>query len=123
MRNRPKFDVSMPNWLLQVLVLGDVVRYTSFNSLLAPVGSPYTTQEAAWKSTTALQLYSSGTTGFPKAVELSHFALIANIIQIRYVALIRILSYDCLRFFRKWSSVIALAPTCPSVNVSFLDEF
>ena len=38
---------------------------------------------AVGESAPAMQLYTSGTTGKPKAVAVSHYAMIANVIQVR----------------------------------------
>ena len=66
-----------------MIVFGEAEGCISFDSVLAPQGSTYSIPDADWKSTTAVLLSSSGTTGFPKAVELTHFALIANGIQMK----------------------------------------
>ena len=73
------------NFILQVIVFGTSDGCTSFDSLLAAEGTPYRTPEADWKSKTAVLLYSSGTTGFPKAVKQTHYSLTANAIQMKYV--------------------------------------
>lgn len=65
----------------KVIVFGTSDGCTSFDSLLAAEGTPYRTPEADWKSKTAVLLYSSGTTGFPKAVKQTHYSLTANAIQ------------------------------------------
>ena len=65
----------------QIIVLGHDPVYPSLDSIMAPIGTSYTTPEADWKSATPVLLYSSGTTGFPKAVKNSHFSIIANAIQ------------------------------------------
>ena len=66
-----------------MIVFGEAEGCISLESVLAPEGTPYTTPDADWKSMTAVLLPSGGTTGFPKAIQLSHFALIANGIQMR----------------------------------------
>ena len=50
-------------------------------SLLDLENGTYTTPDADWKSTTAILYSSSGTTGFPKAVKMTHYALVANVMQ------------------------------------------
>ena len=66
-----------------MVVFGEADGCIPFESVLAPLGSTYTVPEADWKTTTAVLLSSSGTTGLPKAVCISHFALIANGIQMK----------------------------------------
>ena len=51
--------------------------------LLAQKAVKYRTVEADWKTTIAVLLYSSGTTGFPKAAQMSHYGLIANVEQMK----------------------------------------
>lgn len=66
---------------IQVIVFGEAEGCKSLDSLLAPEGTPYEITDADWKSTTAVLFSSSGTTGFPKAIKMSHFALVANVLQ------------------------------------------
>ena len=62
----------------QIIVFGECDGCTSVDSLLAPPGTLYTVPEADWKNATSTLLYSSGTTGFPKAVKHTHQSIIAN---------------------------------------------
>lgn len=66
---------------IQVIVFGEADGCLSLENVLAEEGTPYSIPDADWKSTTAVLLSSSGTTGFPKAIKMSHFALIANVLQ------------------------------------------
>lgn len=66
---------------IQVIVFGEAENCVSLESILAPKGTPYTTPDADWKSTIVVLLSSSGTTGFPKPVQISHFSLVANVMQ------------------------------------------
>ena len=68
---------------LQIVVLGIASGAVPFDMVLAPAAVRYRTAEADWKTTTAVLLYSSGTTGFPKAVQISHYALVANVEQMK----------------------------------------
>ena len=85
-------------YALQVILLGDEkdcktlndalepqeTPYRGIDSILATEGTDFTTPKYNWKSQTAVLLPSGGTTGFPKAIQLSHFALIANGMQMRF---------------------------------------
>jgi len=55
-----------------------VVPVTPFDSLLSDDGGAYPKVEIDAIRDVAALLYSSGTTGLPKAVELTHFNLVAN---------------------------------------------
>ena len=68
---------------LQIVVLGIASGAVPFDMVLAPKDVRYRTPEADWKTSTAVMLYSSGTTGFPKAVKMSHYAIVANIEQMK----------------------------------------
>jgi acyl-CoA synthetase (AMP-forming)/AMP-acid ligase II len=69
----------------EIFVLGDAVDgTTAFSTLLANDGSACPDFEGSDDDTCVLP-YSSGTTGLPKGVELTHRNLISNILQIRAV--------------------------------------
>ena len=67
--------------LREIVVLGDAPGYTSFSSLLAASGSPPTVSIRPGEDLAVLP-YSSGTTGRPKGVMLTHANLVANAAQI-----------------------------------------
>ncbi len=66
-----------------VLVFGEADGATPFAALLAHGDDP--PQPSVDPDSTAALLYSSGTTGLPKGVQLSHRALVANVTQTQTV--------------------------------------
>src|SRR5437660_2213323 len=64
----------------QLFVVGEARGVTPFGALLDAGGSAPTAQPAAARDLAALP-YSSGTTGFPKGVMLTHRNLVANLLQ------------------------------------------
>lgn len=66
---------------IKVVTFGQAKGCIPFERLLTNSGKKYHTPQADWKSSIVVLLYSSGTTGFPKAVKTSHYALIANAVQ------------------------------------------
>ncbi|XP_052806232.1 probable 4-coumarate--CoA ligase 1 [Mya arenaria] len=66
---------------IKVLVYGEAKGYTTFESLLHPHQAPYQAPEMDPKTSIAALLSSSGTTGFPKAVCVSHYAIVTNFVQ------------------------------------------
>jgi acyl-CoA synthetase (AMP-forming)/AMP-acid ligase II len=73
--------------LQKVFVFGDATGATPFAALLNKAVPAPTTEIDA--DDLALLLYSSGTTGLPKGVMLSHRNLVASLCQIRLVQLVR----------------------------------
>jgi acyl-CoA synthetase (AMP-forming)/AMP-acid ligase II len=74
--------------LRRVFVFGTSTRATAFSALLdEPPGVTPTTEIGA--DDVALLLYSSGTTGLPKAVVLSHRNLVASLCQTRLAHLVQ----------------------------------
>jgi acyl-CoA synthetase (AMP-forming)/AMP-acid ligase II len=65
-----------------VLVLGQAPGFSSFSSLLQPDGAGPAPEQVDPDSVVAL-LYSSGTTGLPKGVKLTHRSLVTNILQVQ----------------------------------------
>lgn len=67
-----------------MIVLGEAEGYIPYDSLFTEdrVTVP---SNANPKKTACILLSSSGTTGLPKAVQLSHVNIIANIMQLQYV--------------------------------------
>lgn len=65
-----------------VLVLGTAPEATSFASILDPDGADPSSTHVDPDAVVAL-LYSSGTTGLPKGVELTHRSVITNILQVQ----------------------------------------
>jgi len=63
------------------VLFGDVDGYPSFQSLLDPAHPAFVAPEIDPKTAVAALMSSSGTTGFPKPVQLTHFNLIANCLQ------------------------------------------
>ncbi|KAL4235621.1 hypothetical protein ACF0H5_004016 [Mactra antiquata] len=68
---------------IKVITFGEADGYTSFSSLLDPSNVSYTTPEGDPKTCIAALMSSSGTTGFPKAVQISHYNMVSNTIQQR----------------------------------------
>ena len=71
------------SYIFQIIVFGEEDGCISFESLVDPKHGDYVTPECDVKTMTAALLSSSGTTGFPKAVKLPHFGIVANIMQIK----------------------------------------
>ena len=65
----------------EVFVFGEAEGATPFAELMAEEGDPPEV-EINVKEDTAALLYSSGTTGFPKGVMLTHYNMVANINQL-----------------------------------------
>ena len=67
------------------MTYGEVERCMSFESLLDPVHGNYMCPPCDPQTDVAALMSSSGTTGFPKHVRITHYALVSNILQIKYV--------------------------------------
>ena len=80
-------DAAAAVQLREVFVFGAGTGATPFNALLNEAPPAPTTEIRA--DDLALLLYSSGTTGLPKAVMLSHRNLVASLCQTRLVQLAR----------------------------------
>jgi acyl-CoA synthetase (AMP-forming)/AMP-acid ligase II len=65
----------------EVFVFGEAEGATSFSDLLAGGGDPPDTADLDPAEALAALPYSSGTTGFPKGVMLTHRNLVANVVQ------------------------------------------
>ncbi len=64
----------------EVFVFGEAERGTPFESLLAAEGAPPAVHIDPREDLVVIP-YSSGTTGLPKGVMLTHYNLVANILQ------------------------------------------
>ena len=68
-------------YILQVIVFGDkesAAGNMTFQTLVETSDGQYTTPAGNPKKDVAALMSSSGTTGFPKAVLVSHYAIVAN---------------------------------------------
>ena len=65
-----------------MIVFGQSEGCLALNTIIESNIAEYITPDADWKSTTAILYSSSGTTGFPKAVKMTHYALVANALQL-----------------------------------------
>ncbi|MGO9087117.1 MAG: class I adenylate-forming enzyme family protein [Candidatus Sulfotelmatobacter sp.] len=85
-----------------------------FASLLAPATAPYPKPDRTSGQTLAALPYSSGTTGLPKGVMLSHFNLVANVYQLLGPNATRLSSTDsilcCLPLYHIYGLNVILNP-------------
>lgn len=85
-----------------------------FANLLKPEFSPHPTPESAPQETLAALPYSSGTTGLPKGVMLSHYNLVANIFQLLAPNTAELSSADnilcCLPLYHIYGLNVILSP-------------
>ena len=69
--------------------------YVSYQSLVTDSGSRFVTQKVDAKNDVAVLPYSSGTTGLPKGVMLTHHNLVANTYQFSHPEYINLSTDDC----------------------------
>jgi long-subunit acyl-CoA synthetase (AMP-forming) len=70
-----------------VIALDNCEGHIKFSDLLKDDGSAFPQYEYNVKDDVAFILFSSGTSGLPKGVMLTHYNLMANLMQIGYVTL------------------------------------
>lgn len=75
------------NHKIKVIVFGEVTGHVTFQSLIDSSDGRYITPPVDAKKDVVALMSSSGTTGFPKPVMLTHYAIIANTLQQRSVGL------------------------------------
>src|SRR6185503_9781883 len=85
--------------LEEVFVFGNVEGATPFESLLADTAAPVPEVEIDPKNDLVVLPYSSGTTGLPKGVMLTHHNLVSNMLQM-----------DGLDYFDQSDTLIAVLP-------------
>lgn len=72
---------------IKIIVFGEADGYTSFESLIDSSDRQYTSPPCDPKTDVVALMSSSGTTGFPKAVKMSHYSLVANALQMKSAGL------------------------------------
>ncbi|XP_052807546.1 uncharacterized protein LOC128241441 [Mya arenaria] len=72
---------------IKIIMFGESPGYTSFRSLFDHSHGPYVSPDIDPKSDVAALMSSSGTTGFPKAVRMTHYSIVANTLQQRCAGL------------------------------------
>ncbi|XP_046366118.2 4-coumarate--CoA ligase 1-like isoform X1 [Haliotis rufescens] len=80
----PTVKAAAGNILKKIIVFGKAEGCTSFSSLIAPDISdgPISDPDIDPENDVVAILFSSGTTGKPKGVQLTHYAMVSNILQI-----------------------------------------
>ncbi|CAH1791192.1 unnamed protein product [Owenia fusiformis] len=108
---------------------GDMSDCICFNALLSDKGDAFKLPTINAKEDIAVLPYSSGTTGLPKGVMLTHFNLVANIQQLRGTPyFLPTLIGDChiavLPFFHIYGQVIILAGgLCEGATIVTMPRF
>ncbi|XP_060553012.1 uncharacterized protein LOC132714225 [Ruditapes philippinarum] len=82
---------------VKVIVFGKSQGHVTFESLIQNSDGRYTSPACDAKNDVVAYMSSSGTTGFPKAVMLSHYAIVANTLQQKAVGLAK--ADDCYIMF------------------------
>ena len=74
------------SFLQEIIVFGDSAGCRPFSSLLEDDGKSFPENvDVDYEKNLASLPYSSGTTGLPKGVMLSHYNLVSNIEQLKFV--------------------------------------
>eukprot|EP00026_Physarum_polycephalum_P004972 Phypoly_transcript_04998.p1 GENE.Phypoly_transcript_04998~~Phypoly_transcript_04998.p1 ORF type:complete len:440 (+),score=65.65 Phypoly_transcript_04998:698-2017(+) len=102
------------NQIKEVIVIGEASGATSFSSLIHNDGQ-YPKEKFDPITTVAIIPYSSGTTGLPKGVELTHYNVVANLMQLMTMQVGIYREHDTLigfvPFFHIYGIVVAIGLT------------